>query len=150
MFCVYVLKCHNCSKKIKHKYLFYTGYSKKLRIRLEEHLKQRVKSTKRYRGKVELVYFEVYFNKRDAMIREKEIKKLSREKKEELIDLKYKVFCNKCKGLMLPKHLQNHGYIYQCDLCKFCREVKIDWSYFSNFKNFRFILSYDNDNKEKL
>jgi len=86
VFYVYLLKCHNYSKKVKHEYLFYTGYSKKIKDRLEQHLKQRVKYTKRFKGKIDLVYFEIYFNKREAIKREKEIKKFSREKKEKLVE----------------------------------------------------------------
>lgn len=135
MFYVYLLKCYNCFKNIKFEYLFYTGFSKNIKDRLNQHLKQRVKYTKRYRGKIELVYFEIYFNKGEAMKREKVIKKFSRNKKEELINIKYKVFCEKCRGIMRPKH-QNHGKIYQCNICKFWKELKIDWDYINIFKNF--------------
>lgn len=146
IFYVYLLKCHNCFKNIKFEYLFYTGHSKNIKQRLEQHLKQRAKYTKRYRGQIDLVYFEVYSTKKDAMKREKEIKDFSRAEKEELSKERYRIFCEKCGNIMLPKHLQNHGDVFQCIICNFWKELKIDWDYFKIFKKFNFVFTYDTDN----
>ena len=63
MFYVYVLK----SKKDN---MFYTGYTKDLMKRLNEHNSGKVKSTK-YRLPLELIYFEGCLNQKDALHREK-------------------------------------------------------------------------------
>ena len=52
---------------------FYTGYTENLKLRLEQHKKGRVDSTKN-RGKFELVYFEGCLNQQDATHREKYLK----------------------------------------------------------------------------
>ena len=52
---------------------FYTGYTKNLKLRLEQHQKGLVDSTKK-RGKFNLVYFEGCLNKQDAIHREKYLK----------------------------------------------------------------------------
>jgi len=52
---------------------FYTGYTKYLKLRLEQHEKGLVDSTKN-RGKFKLIYFEGYMNQQDATHREKYLK----------------------------------------------------------------------------
>lgn len=51
-------------------YKFYTGYTKNLKLRLEQHQKGNVESTKN-RGKLQLIYFEGCLNQQDATHREK-------------------------------------------------------------------------------
>jgi putative endonuclease len=63
---VYVLQ----SRKDKK---FYTGYTKNLKLRLEQHQKGRVDSTKS-RGELKLIYFEGCLNQQDATHREKYLK----------------------------------------------------------------------------
>jgi len=63
---VYVLQ----SKK---DYKFYTGYTKNLKLRLEQHQTKKVDSTK-YRGDLRLIYFEGCLNQQDATHREKYLK----------------------------------------------------------------------------
>ena len=52
---------------------FYTGYTKNLKLRLEQHQKGIVDSTKN-RGKFKLIYFEGCINQQDATHREKYLK----------------------------------------------------------------------------
>jgi len=52
---------------------FYTGYTKNLKLRLEQHKKGRVDSTKN-RGPFKLIYFEGCLNQQDATHREKYLK----------------------------------------------------------------------------
>lgn len=54
-------------------YKFYTGYTKNLKLRLEQHQKGNVKSTKN-RGELQLIYFEGCLNQQDATHREKYLK----------------------------------------------------------------------------
>lgn len=63
---VYVLK----SDKDKN---FYTGYSKNLKLRFEQHKKGSVEST-RERRPLKLIYFEACLNQKDATHREKYLK----------------------------------------------------------------------------
>jgi len=63
---VYILK----SKKDKKHYI---GFTKNLNERLKQHNEGKVISTK-YRKPLELVYYEVSFNKDDALYREKYLK----------------------------------------------------------------------------
>ena len=79
---VYILKCKDDS--------LYTGWTNNLEKRVQAH--QRGKGAKYTRAKlpVELVYFEEFEDKIDAMKREYEIKKLPRIKKLELINTKQK------------------------------------------------------------
>ena len=66
--------------------VLYTGVTNSLEVRLWFHARAPAKAfTKRY--KVDrLVYFEEYDNPRDAIAREKEIKKWRREKKNALVE----------------------------------------------------------------
>jgi len=65
---------------------FYTGYTKDLLRRKNEHKEGR--GAKYCRGKqtIELKYFETFIEKKDALKREREIKSFSREKKLELVN----------------------------------------------------------------
>jgi len=62
---IYVLECSDG--------FWYTGYTKNIRNRLEEHTKGQVDSTKR-RIPVKLIYFEGCINQQDATKREKYLK----------------------------------------------------------------------------
>ena len=77
---VYILECADGS--------FYTGATNDLEHRLEQH--QNGKGAKYIKGRmpVKLVYCEEFENVKDAFYREKQIKRLSRKEKEELIKLK--------------------------------------------------------------
>ena len=66
MFYIYVLKFDNDKN-------FYTGYTKNLKLRFEQHKKGEVDSTKN-RGKFKLIYFEGCVNQKDATHREKYLK----------------------------------------------------------------------------
>ena len=52
---------------------FYTGYTKNLKLRFEQHQKGLVKSTKSRRP-FKLIYFEACLNKEDALNRESYLK----------------------------------------------------------------------------
>ena len=52
---------------------FYTGYTKNLKLRFEQHQKKHVPSTKD-RGVLKLIYFEGCLNQQDATHREKYLK----------------------------------------------------------------------------
>ena len=66
MFYTYVLLSKKDGK-------FYTGYTKDLKVRFEEHSKGRVDSTKDRRP-LELVYYEACIDQKDATHREKYLK----------------------------------------------------------------------------
>ncbi len=75
---VYILKCSDGT--------FYTGISNNLKARLDKHnLGTGAKYTKPRRP-VSLVYSEICFDKSSSLKREIQIKKLSRQKKMDLID----------------------------------------------------------------
>jgi putative endonuclease len=79
---VYLLETSDSKKSI------YTGYTgQKLQQRLYQHNKGYTKSLK-WRLPVKLVYFEQYRNKEKAMLRELEIKRMSRQQKLRLIEKK--------------------------------------------------------------
>ena len=64
---------------------FYIGYSNRLKRRFAEHQQGRVPSTKGRRPLV-LIYYEVFFNQRDALRREKRLKSgWMREKLREML-----------------------------------------------------------------
>jgi len=52
---------------------FYTGYTKNLKLRFEQHQKGKVESTKNRRP-LKLVYYEACLNRQDATHREKYLK----------------------------------------------------------------------------
>ena len=76
-FFVYILKCSDDS--------FYTGYTKDIDQRLELHRKGQGARYVRSRLPLELVYMEQWMDRSTAMRREREIKKLPRKRKEELV-----------------------------------------------------------------
>ena len=63
---VYILQSKRDNK-------FYTGYTKNLKLRFEQHQKEIVESTKN-RGPFKLIYFEGCLNQQDATHREKYLK----------------------------------------------------------------------------
>ncbi len=79
MYYLYLLRCSDNS--------LYCGQTKDLQKRIQEHNFDNVKSAKYTKGKrpVKLVYFEKYTTIQEAMKREFEIKKLTKEKKEVLV-----------------------------------------------------------------
>ncbi len=52
---------------------FYTGYTKNLKLRFEQHAKKKVKSTKIH-GLMKLIYYEACLNQSDATHKEKNLK----------------------------------------------------------------------------
>ena len=74
---VYILKCRDES--------LYTGWTNDLEKRIETHNSGKGAKYTRGRTPVKLMYYEEYEDKLIAQRREREIKKLPREKKLELI-----------------------------------------------------------------
>ena len=66
MYYTYLLKSNKDGK-------FYTGYTKNLKLRFEQHNKGKVESTKNRRP-LKLVYYEACLNEYDAIHREKYLK----------------------------------------------------------------------------
>ena len=66
MYYTYVLQSEKDKK-------FYTGYTKNLKLRFEQHCQGKVKSTKNRRP-LELIYYEFCLNQQDATHREKYLK----------------------------------------------------------------------------
>ncbi|RJP26158.1 MAG: GIY-YIG nuclease family protein [Actinobacteria bacterium] len=77
-FYVYILRCSDNT--------YYTGYTRDIVQRLEEHNKGKAAKYTSGRRPVELVYSEVHAAKGSAMRREMEIKRWSRAQKQALID----------------------------------------------------------------
>ncbi|MDY6226107.1 MAG: GIY-YIG nuclease family protein [Clostridium sp.] len=75
---VYILKCRDNT--------LYTGWTTSLEKRFKAHNSGRGAKYTRARLPVEIVYFEEFEDKKEAMKREYAIKKLSREEKLKLID----------------------------------------------------------------
>ena len=75
---VYILR----SKKDKN---FYTGYTANLKKRLKEHNAGRVRSTS-WRRPLELVYWEAFKTRSEAMRRERQLKRVGKVKKRVLIN----------------------------------------------------------------
>ena len=70
MYYIYVLLCRNYhSKQIE----FYIGFTKDIKKRPKRHLASCVKTTKTF-DYIELVYLEGCLSKKDAIIREKQLK----------------------------------------------------------------------------
>ena len=80
---VYIVKCSDGT--------YYTGYTNDLEKRLLAHNTGKGAKYTRNRMPVEMVYFEEYEDKSEAMKREYAIKRLKREQKEKLIKSK-KIF----------------------------------------------------------
>ncbi|MGL4772864.1 MAG: GIY-YIG nuclease family protein [Clostridium sp.] len=79
---VYILRCADNS--------LYTGWTNNLEKRFNDHKNGKGAKYTRGRGPLELVYFEEYEEKKVAMKREYEIKKLSKDQKEKLIEMNKK------------------------------------------------------------
>ncbi len=74
---VYMVKCTNG--------YYYTGYTNNVEKRIKMHNNGQGAKYLRGKGPVELAYLEHYQYYKCALNREKEIKKLTREQKEELV-----------------------------------------------------------------
>ncbi|MDO5039996.1 GIY-YIG nuclease family protein [Clostridium sp.] len=70
---VYIIMCGDNS--------LYTGWTKNLEKRFMMHCEGKGAKYTRGRGPLKLVYFEEFKNKKDAMRREYQIKKMKREQK---------------------------------------------------------------------
>jgi putative endonuclease len=81
MYTVYILE--TIAKNNKKR--FYTGYTNNLNRRLQEHKKGTGAKFCRGKKKIQLKYFETYWEKSEALKRELEIKTFSRKQKIELI-----------------------------------------------------------------
>lgn len=79
---VYILQCNDGT--------LYTGYTNDLQKRIEKHEKGQGAKYTRGRGPFQLVYTENFPNKRMALKREYEIKKLTRKEKLALISTNLK------------------------------------------------------------
>ncbi|WP_457557046.1 GIY-YIG nuclease family protein [Candidatus Harpocratesius sp.] len=78
---VYILKCVN---RITGNVSLYTGSTQDLMVRFEQH--QKGKGARYTRGKdIELVYFETFLTRSEAMKKEYAIKQLSKDQKWDLI-----------------------------------------------------------------
>lgn len=75
---VYMIRCKDES--------LYTGWTNNLEKRFKNHCKGKGAKYTRGRGPLELVYYEVFEDKREAMRREYEIKQLKKSEKEKLIE----------------------------------------------------------------
>lgn len=74
----YIVKCSDKS--------FYTGWTNDLEKRIEMHNSGKGAKYTKARLPVELVYYEAFDTKEEAMSREWHIKRLSRSEKQELIE----------------------------------------------------------------
>ena len=74
---VYILRCKDGS--------YYTGHAKDVEKRFEMHKKGRGARYTRIHEPEELVYTEQFENRGEAMTRERKIKKLSHDRKQQLI-----------------------------------------------------------------
>ena len=77
---VYILRCNDGS--------FYTGWTNNLEKRFKAHSEGKGAKYTKSRGPLEIVHYETFETKKEAMKREYAIKKLSRKEKEELIYIK--------------------------------------------------------------
>jgi UPF0213 protein CPE1444 len=66
----------------------YTGWTNNLEKRFRNHCEGKGAKYTRGRGPLELVYYEVFEDKKDAMKREYAIKQLKKSEKEKLINYK--------------------------------------------------------------
>ncbi|WP_297422474.1 GIY-YIG nuclease family protein [Clostridium sp.] len=74
---VYIVECSDGT--------FYTGWTNNLKNRIEAHSKGTGAKYTKGRGPVKLIYHETFADKKDAMRREFEIKKLTRKEKLSLV-----------------------------------------------------------------
>ena len=77
---IYIVQCKDGT--------YYTGWTNNLEKRVLQHNQGKGAKYTKARKPVELLYFEEYETKEQAMKREYEIKQLPRSKKEELINSK--------------------------------------------------------------
>lgn len=77
---VYILECSDRT--------YYTGWTNHLEKRIAVHNSGKGAKYTKYRRPVRLVYYEIYSTKHEAMVREYEIKQLSRKEKAQLITAK--------------------------------------------------------------
>ncbi len=75
---VYIIKCGDGS--------LYTGWTNDLEKRFKSHCQGKGAKYTRGRGPLELVYYETFEDKREAMKREYAIKQMKRQQKEKLIE----------------------------------------------------------------
>ena len=75
---VYIIKCGDGS--------LYTGWTNDLEKRFKSHCQGKGAKYTRGRGPLELVYYETFEDKREAMKREYAIKQKKRQQKEKLIE----------------------------------------------------------------
>ncbi len=80
---VYIVRCHDQT--------LYTGWTNHLEKRIEAHNTGKGAKYTKARRPVELVYFETFDNKSEALKREYQIKQLKKKEKEELILSKKKI-----------------------------------------------------------
>ena len=80
---VYIVRCHDQT--------LYTGWTNHLKKRIEAHNTGKGAKYTKARRPVELVYFETFERKSDALKREYQIKQLKRAEKEKLILSKKKI-----------------------------------------------------------
>ena len=66
-------------------HIIYCGQTYNIFQRLVEHIKGKSKYTKQFHGNIRIAYFEIHKTRAEAMNREDEIKKFSRDKKVEMI-----------------------------------------------------------------
>ena len=76
----YMIRCKDGS--------LYTGWTNNLEKRFRNHCEGKGAKYTRGRGPLELVYYEVFEDKKDAMKREYAIKQLKKSEKEKLINYK--------------------------------------------------------------
>lgn len=80
----YILKCKDGT--------YYTGWTNDLEKRLQAHNDGKGAKYTKYRRPVQLIYYESFETKQEAMSREYAIKHISRKEKEELIQ--HQALCN--------------------------------------------------------
>jgi len=90
IFYVYLLRCWKTKEGFqKHRPLYgniiYTGQTNNIFRRLVEHTKGKSFYTKQFHGKIRLAYLEHYDTRSDALQRETNIKKFSRDDKIKMI-----------------------------------------------------------------
>jgi len=91
MYFVYLLRYYKNKESLDkgfpvNGHIIYTGYSSDVVRRLHEHItmkrySKRPTYTSQFGGCVRLMYIEIYDDKNEALLREREIKKFSRDKK---------------------------------------------------------------------
>ncbi len=75
LFYAYILKCFNSDQT----FIYYRGSTNNLERRLRSHRRQYNKYTKRFKGNIELIYFEKFDTKSQAYKRELELKDMSKK-----------------------------------------------------------------------